>query len=495
MSTHLRSNPVHFVLWGIIIVVMIRFVLIFTMGMMPQDAYYYFYSEHLDLSYFDHPPMVAWMLKTFSFIFEKSVIGVRLTNFIVTGLTVMVFYRLARNFFEGFLLERSVYLILSTMMISILSLVTTPDVPLLLFWSLSVLYFYKAVQHNQLKHWVLAGLMSGLAFDSKYTAIFLWVGIGGYLITLPEKRKLLHGIGPYAGLVVFLLAISPVIIWNIQHDWMSIRFQSSERVDDMSIWNIQLKNFFGNIGTQMFVLLPVVYAFVLVAVFKVTRQFFRTRFRPDSQQWFLWWFSAPLILGFMLLSLIYWVKLNWTMPAYITGILLAVYYIPIKWVRIQIILSLIFHFAFLIQVFYYPFPIHSDDTWWGWEKLATRVQTLQKEYPDVFIFSDDGYKTSAQLTFHLDQKIYSGNVIGKDGLQFSVVDPDLNHLIGKNALMIDSEKRFDNTGPTDIPVPELESYFESVEQIDPIILLNEAGQPERKFLVYYLKNYKGDSSD
>lgn len=489
MSTNLRSSPVHFILWGIIVVIMTRLALVFTMGMMPQDAYYYLYSEYLSLSYFDHPPMVAWMLKVFSLVTGKTVVGVKLTDFIVTGVTVFVFYKLAKHFFEGFLLERSVYLILSTMMVSILSLVTTPDVPLMLFWALSVLFFYRSVEHNLLKDWLLAGLMSGLAFDSKYTALMLWVGIAGFLITSPGKRQLLKSYKPYLAVLVFVLAISPVIIWNMGHDWMSIRFQSSDRMNDMSIWNIQLKNFFGNIGTQIFVLLPVAYFFVLLSVYKVARYYFNPRFQLDEKKWFLWWFCAPLILGFMSLSIIYWVKLNWTMPAYITGIILSVYFIPLKWVRIQIIVSLIFHFAFLIQVFYYPFPIRSDDTWWGWEQLSVQVEDLQEVYPDVFIFSNDGYKTSAQLTFHLDQKIYSGNVIGKDGLQFSIIDPDLSHLTGKDALYIDSEKRFDGIGPSDKPVTVLQTYFESVEQLDPIVLYNAAGEPERKFLVYYLRSY------
>lgn len=491
MSLSNQTAPVHFILWGAIVVILIRLVLVFTMGMMPQDAYYYFYSENLSLSYFDHPPMVAWMLKIFSLVLGKSVIGVKLTDFIVTGLTVYAFYHLAKKFFDGFLIERSLFLLISTMMISILSLVTTPDVPLLLFWTLSVLFFFKAVEKNETKDWMIAGMMAGFAFDSKYTALALWIGLFGYLITQPEKRKLLQSYKPYLSILIFVLAISPVLIWNFQHDWLSLRFQSSDRVDDMAISNIELKNFFGNLGTQLFILLPVLYIFVLYAVFRVTRDFFHTRFRPDSSKWFLWWFSAPLILGFMAISIVYWVKLNWTMPAYIAGIILAVYYIPRKWVRAQMIISLIFHFLFLIQVLFYPFPIQSDDTWWGWEKLSNEVDKLQENYPDVFIFSDDGYKTSAQLSFHLNQKIYSGNVIGNDGLQFSIVDPDLTHLIGQDAIFIDSAKRFKHENKSDKKQPELFEYFESVRQLEPIILDDQNGEPERKFLVYYLENYKG----
>ena len=58
------------------------------MGMMPQDAYYYFYSEHLSLSYFDHPPMVAYMLYLFSLVFGKSVITIKLADFVITAGTV-----------------------------------------------------------------------------------------------------------------------------------------------------------------------------------------------------------------------------------------------------------------------------------------------------------------------------------------------------------------------------------------------------------------------
>ena len=491
MGTSKRGSPVHFILWGVIVVIMIRLVLVFTMGMMPQDAYYYLYSEYLSLSYFDHPPMVAWILKAFSWIFGKTVVGVKMTDFIVTGLTIYAFYKLASNFFGGFMLERSLYLLLSTMMISILSLVTTPDVPLLLFWALSVLFFYRAVEGNHIRDWVLAGLMTGLAFDSKYTAVMIWVGLFGYLLTQPEKRKIIRSYKPYLAVLVFVLAISPVIIWNLQHDWLSIRFQSSDRVGDMAANNLELKNFLGNLGTQMFILLPVLYFFVLYALYRVTHQFFQSRSYMEPSKWFLWWFSAPTIMGFMAVSIVYWVKLNWTMPAYITGIILAVHYIPVKWVRIQVYISLIFHFAFLIQVLFYPFPIRSDDTWWGWEKLSNEVRELQGTYPEAFVFSDDGYKTSAQLSFHLDRKVYSGNVIGKDGLQFSIIDDDLNYLVGQDAIYIDSEKRFDDLQRSQEVRPELSRYFESVQQLEPIILENAAGEPERKFLVYYLDNYRG----
>ena len=76
----------------------IRLLLTQFMGLMPQDAYYYFYSEDMALSYFDHPPMVAYMLRMFSLVLGKSVVAVKLTNLIVTVGTVYGFYYLCQFF-------------------------------------------------------------------------------------------------------------------------------------------------------------------------------------------------------------------------------------------------------------------------------------------------------------------------------------------------------------------------------------------------------------
>ena len=81
-----------FLLLGLIAIYVIRLIVNQMMGLMPQDAYYYFYSEHLALSYFDHPPMVAYMLKAFSLVFGKSVAAVKLTDFIVTLFSFIGFY-------------------------------------------------------------------------------------------------------------------------------------------------------------------------------------------------------------------------------------------------------------------------------------------------------------------------------------------------------------------------------------------------------------------
>ncbi|RPH72356.1 glycosyl transferase, partial [bacterium] len=40
----------------------LRFVTAFLIPLTPQEAYYWNYAMHPALSYFDHPPMVAWVI-------------------------------------------------------------------------------------------------------------------------------------------------------------------------------------------------------------------------------------------------------------------------------------------------------------------------------------------------------------------------------------------------------------------------------------------------
>ncbi len=84
-----------------ILLIAIRFVFTGIMGLMPQDAYYDFYAQHLDLSYYDHPPMIAYLLRFFTSLFGKKVFVLKLADTLVTLLTLFSFYQLAKKFLSA----------------------------------------------------------------------------------------------------------------------------------------------------------------------------------------------------------------------------------------------------------------------------------------------------------------------------------------------------------------------------------------------------------
>lgn len=251
--------------------------------------------------------------------------------------------------------------------------------------------------------------------------------------------------------------------------------------------NFDLSNFAGYLGHQSAILMPILFFSLILFLVGEWRKLRKEKMGIDQQKLFLLCFFLPGFIFFSLLSLVYWVKLNWTMPAYVTGIIWVGRYFNGRWLSIQVVFSLLVHTALAIEIFYYPFPVYSDDTWIGWKELAEQVRVRQKENPGSFVFSSDDYKTSAILHFYLDEAVYSQNIIGKPALQFDYVQTELNSLAGKNALFIDSDPDF-LENRDDLPPKELIQYFDHIEALQPIWIIKN-GIPVRKFSVIKCIHY------
>lgn len=458
---------------------------------MPQDAYYYFYGQHLALSYYDHPPMIGYLLRGATELFGQSVLVIKLADCAITLLTVWCFHRLAALHLRPLSATFTTIAFTSTLLVSLLCMNSTPDVPLLFFWTLSVWLLHRAIFEERYAWWPLAGVAMGLAFSSKYTALLLPIGAVAFLLTSPAYRKKLVS-GSFASLFIgWLLGAAPVILWNYQHDWSSYAFQSTDRASRILEFDVDLLRFLASQGLQMLLLLPPLFALLYLAHFRIARLAYRTRKLPDVKTRFLLAFSVPLLLLFLGVGPVYWIKLNWMMPAYITGAVLAGRLLNRKWLGYQLASAAVFHFVLLLQVVFYLVPIKSDDTWVGWSELADEVRALRTEFPEHIVFSNDDYKTSAVLDFYLTDPVYAGNVISDNGKQFNIIYPDLTFLRGRDALYFDSDKRMQDTLAHRDGIPVLKDHFATVKQLSPLLIRDESGRLLRKFHVFECRDYKG----
>ena len=150
---------------------------------------------------------------------------------------------------------------------------------------------------------------------------------------------------------------------------------------------------------------------------------------------------------------------------------------------------MVLHLLAFVELAWMPVPVNSDDTWWGWDKLAKEVKAVKAQHPGYFVFSDDSYKTSAALNFYLPEHVYGGNLIEKHAFQFALDDRNVQPLAGRNAIYVSSEmnkrKRRDEGKVQDI----LQRYFTTVTPLDSIILQNDKGIAQRKFEVFECKGY------
>lgn len=474
----------------IILFSLLRIILASTMGLMPQDAYYSYYGDHLALSYFDHPPMIAYMLRLATTLFGKSVFTLHAADFVVTSGTLYIFYLFLKRILTGEALRKAFLLIVTAPFITLLCVNSTPDVPLLFFWALSLLIIHKAITEDKWHYWLLGGITSGLAFDSKYTAVFLGFGLFLFLLCSKDHRKKLITGQFILFVIAFIAASLPVIIWNIQNDFISIKYQSTERASNMSTgFQFQPRLFLGYFGSQLGLALPVFFLLIFRSSFDTIRKFF-SRNGLEKNTLLSASFTVPFFLCFTAIAFIYWVKVNWIMPVYFTGAILAVSYLKTdKIIRWQTGFSVLLHILAFIELAWMPIPVNSDDTWWGWDKLAKEVKTVKDQHPGYIVFSDDSYKTSAALNFYLPEHIYGGNLIEKHAFQFALDDRNVQSLAGQNAIYVTSElnkrKRQDEGKVQDI----LQHYFKTVSPLDSIILKNNKGIVQRRFAVFECKGY------
>jgi 4-amino-4-deoxy-L-arabinose transferase-like glycosyltransferase len=465
----------------------IRFSFVAIMGIMPQDAYYDFYAQHLDLSYYDHPPMIAYLLRLFTSLFGKKVFVLKLADTTITALTVFAFYLFAKKFLSESKARIATALLLSTLMISLLSLVSTPDVPLMLCWTISLNFLYEAILNKKNNCWIWAGIFTGLSFDSKYTALFIIIGLAGFLIIAKPYRKLILSRWFIIYLFCFAITILPVVIWNVRNGFASFKFQSEGRVKEG--FQIDPNGFLGVIGHQSAILLPLLFFSFIYFIYRLVRKYGIRFGRLPAGQLFLLSFFIPIFLGFFSLSFIYWVKINWMMPAYISGIIWISRYWNKKWLRFQLIFSLVLHLVIAIEIIFYIVPIRSDDTWFGWSAFSEQVKNIRKQYPDAFIFSADDYKTSSVLNFYLNEMVYSKNVLSEKALQFDFIGTDLQELNGKDAIYIDSNPHFTDLKNESIYIPPFYyAFFDRIIPLEPI-LIEKNGRVVRKWSVYLCKGY------
>lgn len=492
-----QSNPFtkgKTVLYILSAFVVIRFLVCTIMGIQPQDAYYYYYAENLALSYFDHPPMVAYFLKISTSIFGKADYILKLTDLFFSTGTLYLFYLLSKKFLS----LRKAYMITlifgSSLVLSLISIVTTPDVPLLFFWTLSMLQVVKALDRDKLYDWLLVGLLFGLSFDSKYTGLILGACFILYLLLSNKHRPKLWSYRPILAFAVFLIVISPVILWNYQNDFASIKFQSSGRASAISTLSLMKPtNLIGFLGSQAALITFFAFGILMTIYWKFIKRLKTLKFMNKDNQLLLICFSFPLFLMFFLLSPIYWVKINWIMPVYITGLILVGYAIKQKHVKWSLIIAGVLHIFGLIQVIFVPIPIKSDDTWVGWEELAEQIRPIDEAYPDHFFFADDHYKTSSIMNFYVEGRyFYGGNIIGHHALQYSIIDSDLEYLDGRNAIMIDSESRNFVEGKERKMIDDIFCYFEHVKELDPIYIRNSDGEIIKKFVIRECINFQSN---
>ncbi|MDC0709975.1 glycosyltransferase family 39 protein [Stigmatella sp. ncwal1] len=218
-----------------------------------DEAYYWQWSRRLDWGYYDHPPLVAWLI---------AALGIRPMALLCGAGTVAAVWGLARDIHGDTAAAWRAAALWSSVPISILSGVwATPDTPLLLFWTLALWALWR-------ERWILAGLALGLALLSKYSAMLLGVA---FLATAVRERRL--PAGAWGAALLGALLFLPVVLWNAQLGWVGFAFQLNHGLGGTG----GLKSFAEFLGGQLALGGPVLLPLALVYAFRGPREQFLPR--------------------------------------------------------------------------------------------------------------------------------------------------------------------------------------------------------------------------
>ena len=196
-----------------------------------DEAYSIGIARQLSLSYFDHPPLHLWLVGLWAkLVGTEELFVLRLPFVALSAVSTLMLFALGRRLFSPAAGVWAAALFNVTLVFGVAhGTLILPDGPLLAA-ALGAAYvvsriLYDPLPGDQLGRWALAGLLAGLALLSKYHGVLLIAGLFIFLLTTPHRKLLLRP-GPWLAGIIALVLLAPVLVWNLQHDWASFRFQS-----------------------------------------------------------------------------------------------------------------------------------------------------------------------------------------------------------------------------------------------------------------------------
>lgn len=371
-----------------------------------EEAQYWLWSRYPDWSYYSKPPLIAWVNYLTTFVFGDNELIIRYTALGFGLVSLFMMYRLAMLLFdeENIAVFSVIFLSVSPYFVLASTFFTT-DTLLIFFWITTGYFLIKAIRKNESVDWILSGLCFGLGMLSKYSMLFFLIA----LVPLFFKRNYLRY---KKGILIFFIIgafmLTPVIIWNAQHDWVNFKhisnLSSSHKIFSFKNSLVYLSEYIGGV-------LLINSPFLLILLFRWKAAFKKQSHQKDE----ILWLTLPVIgtmAVFFTMSVFKRTEVNWGAMSYVSIPLILAYLthktfsynrsIWLSGITFSCILLLLFPLALeragLAGI--PPLKMDSLKRMAGWEELATKVSSLQRDYPDPTLILTDSYHIASEMSFY-----------------------------------------------------------------------------------------------
>ncbi|MEA3521549.1 MAG: glycosyltransferase family 39 protein [Campylobacterota bacterium] len=348
-------------------------------GLGVDEAHYVLYGHFLDLSYFDHPPLVGWTEFIFTSIFGMNEFGARVPAILIGIISSLYVHKLLLHVSPNSKLALfGVIALNSAFIFNALFLMLMPET-LLFALILPIIFTSIAIEkEDKLKDWLLLGFLLGLAGLAKYTAFLFVVAIIIYII-FKKRYELFISLKIIPSILIATVMIMPIIIWNIEHDWISFAFQAGHVAGES---HIDWKNFGASIGAQVGAYSPFLFPVAFYGLYKSLRSKNDTLFLSGI-------FALVIIVFFTYASLYNRALPHWTALFYLLMIPIGsafAYQKANNWHRyikysviFSFVISIILYFELIFK--FIPLPdyqsLHRDI--YGFDRIMKEANTLIEE--------------------------------------------------------------------------------------------------------------------
>lgn len=233
----------------------------------PDEAYYWDWSRHLDWCYYSKPPMVAWIIALSTRTLGVFTETVRMPAVFLWGCGTIFLYMLARRLFDS---KTAFWAILAGILTPgscALGFIMTIDAPLVCLWSISMYALWRALEEpaKSLKWWLLMAASSGLGLLSKQIMIAFPLLMLLFMAISPNDRNLLKTWRPYASIGGSLIFLIPVMLWNFEHNWITLHHTGHHfEGHSFSVWSA-LATFFDFFLSQAGLMSPLTWFLLILA--------------------------------------------------------------------------------------------------------------------------------------------------------------------------------------------------------------------------------------
>ncbi|WP_245285280.1 glycosyltransferase family 39 protein [Bradyrhizobium sp. WSM3983] len=239
-----------------------------------DEAYYWTWSKEAALSFLDHPPGVAWLIRFGTAMFGDTVLGVRFGGIIAMLVTQCLLADIVRRLTHDVrAIVVAVLMPEAALYYGLLMAKVAPDVAMIPFAVAMVWSLVRLAQSGDRRWWLAAGLFAGLSLLSKFTAIMFAPAVAAFLLVPDWRWRWLRSPYPYLAALIAIAVFSPVLIWNAQHDWASFRFQGVRATTN---YGISLRTVGDYVGLQFglvgFVMVPVVFLGLVMTAWRGYRR-------------------------------------------------------------------------------------------------------------------------------------------------------------------------------------------------------------------------------